>query len=401
MKHVYQRAPCCRICSGALREAWDLGLQFIYSLTANNAAPLRLGVCEQCELVQLMHTVNPDLLYGGEYYYKSGVNDSMRAALKDVVDCARLKVDLIDGDGVIDIGSNDGTLLSNYPDSINKIGFEPSSAYLADKTSNVIIHDFFDRTVTPGVKIITACAMFYDLNDPLIFLKNVNEVLADDGVFIIQMNYLKSMVENCNFDNISHEHLCYYSLRDMDRLLARVNMYVQDAELNAVNGGSIRLYIRKGKGQFTQRVQALREDENHWRINGAWSDQGAMMDIIYKMVIQANSIKVTLQRQLANRKVCGLGASTRGYVILQYCGLELPLIDRNPEKVGKSLGNMPILSEDALGGYDCALILPYHFAEEMAARYAYYRGELITPIPEVRVLQRAQRDSNTSQVANS
>ena len=220
--------------------------------------------------------------------------------------------------------------------------------------------------------------------------------MADDGVFIIQMNYLKSMVENCNFDNISHEHLCYYSLRDMDSLLARVGLYVQDAELNAVNGGSIRLYIRKGKSEYTQdvlsgsrRVQGLREEENRWRINGAWSDQGAMMDIIYKMVIQANSIKVNLQRAIAGRKVCALGASTRGYVILQYAGLELPLIDRNPEKVGKSLGNMSILHEDALDGYDIALILPYHFASEMSKRYAYYRGELICPIPEVRVLPRA------------
>ena len=240
--------------------------------------------------------------------------------------------------------------------------------------------------IAPGAKIITCCAMFYDLNDPLAFLKDVAAVMADDGVFIIQMNYLKSMVENCNFDNISHEHLCYYSLRDMEALCARVNMYVQDAELNAVNGGSIRLYIRKGKGQYTQRVQGLREEENHWRINGAWSSEGAMMDIIYKMVIQANSIKVTLQRQLAGRKVCALGATTRGYVILQYCGLEIPLIDRNPDKIGKSLGNMPIFSEERLGDYDCALILPYHFVNEMRARYANYKGELIVPIPEVTLL---------------
>ena len=338
--------------------------------------------------------MDPDLLYKGEYYYKSGVNDSMRAALKDVVENALRYVELKDFDSVIDIGSNDGTLLSNYLDTINKVAFEPSDAYIADKTSNVIIHDFFsaDSVIYDSlskVKIITACAMFYDLNDPLAFLKDVAQVLADDGVFIVQMNYLKSMVENCNFDNISHEHLCYYSLRDMESLLARVNMYVQDAELNGVNGGSIRLYIRKGKGQYTQRVQGLRQGENQWRINGAWSSEGAMMDIIYKMAIQANSIKMNLQRALAGRKVCALGASTRGYVILQYLGLEMDLIDRNPEKVGKSLGNMPILSEDTLDGYDCALILPYHFASEMASRYANYRGELITPIPEVRMVPRA------------
>ena len=109
MKYVYKRAPCCRVCSGALREAWDLGLQFIYSLEANNAAPLRLGVCEQCELVQLMHTVDPELLYKGEYYYKSGVNESMRAALKDVVENAAKICHIKVFDGVIDIGSNDGT----------------------------------------------------------------------------------------------------------------------------------------------------------------------------------------------------------------------------------------------------------------------------------------------------
>ena len=125
-----------------------------------------------------MHTVDPDLLYGHEYYYKSGVNDSMKRALKDVVENALRYVDLKDFDGVIDIGSNDGTLLSNYLDTINKIGFEPSDAYIADKTSNTIIHDFFsaDSVIYDSlskVKIITCCAMFYDLNDPLAFLKDV------------------------------------------------------------------------------------------------------------------------------------------------------------------------------------------------------------------------------------
>jgi hypothetical protein len=347
--------------------------------------------------VQLRHTVNPEVLYKGEYYYKSGVNDSMRAALKDVVESAHRYTELKEFDHVIDIGSNDGTLLSFYPPKVYTIGFEPSKVkqtYCPD----MYIQKFFNETLyrinapegRKRAKIITACAMFYDLEDPLRFLQDIYKVLDDEGVFIIQMNYLRAMVDNCNFDNISHEHLCYYSIRDMERLTERAGLYIEDAELNGVNGGSVRLYIRKDTDKpraKSNRFTELREKERIWYEDpvydpehpAAQPDKG-VMDRIFNMEMNANFIAENLRDLVDGKRACAVGASTRGYVILQLARLELPLIDRNTEKVGKTLGNMPILSEKQIDDYEVGIVLPYHFMDEMRARYADNRIILINAI---------------------
>jgi len=401
MKHVYRQVTACRVCGYKIELVWDLGLQFIYSLERNNAAPLRLGVCTGCELVQLMDVVNPRLLYGGEYYYRSGVNDSMRKALKDVVDSALKRVELYEGgDYVIDIGSNDGTLLSNYltrTKQITTVGFEPS------RIEDVIepthrFHTFFNARSFNRIfkdaraKIITCCAMFYDLDDPVSFLKDVAKCLDNEGVFIIQMNYLKTMVDNCNFDNISHEHLCYYSLRDMIRITKEAGLYIEDAELNEVNGGSIRLYIRKMTdkpiGQ-SDRLTRLREEERVWYeepVETYYDPESAgIKDRIANMRGNVFRIVEGLRNTIKDKRACAVGASTRGYVILQYASIELPLIDRNPDKVGRSLGNMPILGEEHIDDYEVGLVLPYHFIDEFKVRYKDFLkagGKLLKPLPE-------------------
>jgi len=168
MNHIYTTRKTCRVCDGALDTVWDLGLQFIYSLKQNNAAPITLTVCEKCELVQLKHTVNPDMLYKDEYYYKSGVNKTMRAALWDVVESAQRYVGMVVGDKVVDIGANDGTLLNNYPLAQTRVAFEPSSAGMDIPNSILWIKNYFSaaeykKYFEKPAKVITACAMFYDL----------------------------------------------------------------------------------------------------------------------------------------------------------------------------------------------------------------------------------------------
>jgi hypothetical protein len=329
-------------------------------------------------------------MYREEYYYKSGVNQTMRAALADVVESAQRYTSLTDHDVVIDIGSNDGTLLSNYTKGY-KIGFEPSNV-AQDCPVYYRFHTYFSerefhREFKGAVaKIITACAMFYDLDDPLTFLIDARDCLADDGVLVIQMNYIKTMVDNCNFDNISHEHLCYYSIKDMVGLLARASLYIEDAELNNVNGGSIRFYIRKQdtkpQGQSDRYVQ-LKEKER------IWYEELDIAQRLSGMELEARIIAHELHNTIEGKRACAIGASTRGYVILQFAGLELPLIERNAEKVGKTLGNMPILSEESIDDYEIGIILPYHFADEMQERYKKNKISLLVPIPQVKLLESA------------
>jgi len=231
----------------------------------------------------------------------------------------------------------------------------------------LIIRTFFSaaayklniKTWKPA-KIVTAIAMFYDIDDPHAFLQDVANVLADDGVFIIQMNYLISMVRNLAFDNISHEHLCYYSIRDMKRLCEAAGLHIEDAELNDVNGGSIRLYIRKTTGlpiAQSDRLTQLRFNEDEFYRPG-------VDDRISDMHIAIGETGIEIHRMLKDGRVCALGASTRGYVMLQYFGLDkyiTDIIDRNPEKVGKTLGNYAIKDEVSIDQFDMALILPYFF----------------------------------------
>jgi NDP-4-keto-2,6-dideoxyhexose 3-C-methyltransferase len=329
--------------------------------------------------------VDPSYLYKGNYYYKSGVNKTMRDALKDVVQSAQRYVDLQGGDHVIDIGANDGTLLTYYPSNVHKIAYEPSDietpgyiTRIKDYFGSSLFFKFWQKTS----KIITACAMFYDLDDPHTFLKDVANVLADDGVFIIQMNYLISMVRNLAFDNISHEHLCYYSIRDMKGLCEAAGLHIEDAELNNVNGGSIRLYIRKTSDlpiAQSDRLTQLRFNEDEFYRPG-------LDDRIADMRLAIGDTGNRIHEILKDSHVCALGAGTRGYVILQYWGLDkyvTDIIDRNPEKVGKTLGNYLIKDELSLDQFDKALVLPYFFKDEIIARPTRFHGKYVIPLPEV------------------
>jgi hypothetical protein len=310
----------------------------------------------------------------------------MRRALKDVVESAQKYIELKDTDYVVDIGANDGTLLRNYPRNINCVAYEPSDAIDMIRLDMIRIKKLFSNidyinNGWPRAKIITAIAMFYDLNEPFFFLGECRSILDDEGVLIIQMNYLLTMVDNLSFDNISHEHLCYYSIRDMVHLCERANLYIQDAQLNDINGGSIRFYIKKitdkPSGKSDRLAQLIEAEERWYELVDVWTR-------IRDMKSKVDAYDYTLRRQLSEGTPCAIGASTRGYVLLQYYGLDEfidIIIERNPEKIGKTLGNYTIKDEKALDEYDKALILPYFFRDEIRARSKDYKGEFLYPIP--------------------
>ena len=324
----------------------------------------------------------------------------MRRALSDLAtkayEVARPKYN----DIVVDIGCNDGTLLRSYnTPGLMLVGFEPAENLVpeARKGTSWVFNDFFNaRTYTKKfgenkAKIITSVAMFYDLEDPNSFVTDVARILAPDGVWIVQQNYLATMLEHNGFDNIGHEHLEYYSLGTMRKLLDRHGLQVFEVETNDVNGGSFRTFIcHKGRFPVGESVSSMEKHEARLALDELVTYEKFAANI---GKIRSQLHEFVVQEVRRGKTVYVYGASNRGNTILQYCGLDHTLIkkatDANPEKWGrKTAGTLiPIVpNEEAReDGPDYFLVLPHHFLEEIRREESQYLksgGKLIVPLPE-------------------
>lgn len=404
----------CRICgSDKLSPLFSLGTQYVNNFIDQDElekcvqAPLEMVFCEKCSLVQLKHTAPQELLYARFYWYKSGVTDTMRRALHDITETVERMFPLKEGDVVLDIGSNDGTMLRTYtvPDLV-LVGVEPATN-LADEGKIGLTHfinDFwvyekYYDAVGKKAKIITAIGMFYDMEDPNQFIADSAEALTDDGVFIAQLMCLKSMLDQNDVGNICHEHLEYYSLDSLEYLFNKNGLEIMDVELNDVNGGSYRIYARKlgatvkpAEGA-SERVEKIREEERNLSDNKVYNDFFDRLEENKKKCV--DFIKQEISR---GKKVWIYGASTKGNVILQYYGLDHTMIEaaseRSPWKWGKyTVGTMiPCVSEEEArkAQPDYFLVLPYAFIDEFYEREKEWRargGKFIVPLPEFRVME--------------
>jgi NDP-4-keto-2,6-dideoxyhexose 3-C-methyltransferase len=411
----------CRVCDGALESILSLGEQFVSDFVDPDQpdglkAELDLVLCHDCGLLQLRDTVPPESLYRN-YWYQSGTNASMRDALAEIATEVAYLAHLADGDAVLDIGSNDGTLLDSYPTKgVYKIGFDPSQnlAELSKKVADHVVIDFFNaRTYfdTPEVggrspKAVTSIAMFYDLEDPNQFVADIKSVMHEEGVWIVQMSYLPLMLKQNAFDNICHEHLEYYSLHSFTALLDRHDFEVVDMQLNDVNGGSFRVYIRNRgareesfgdatyRGLAQERVSAFRRREEEMRLDQLETYQEFAQRVER---VKADVVGFVTEQVAAGKSVYVYGASTKGNTLLQYFGLDHTMIaaaaERNPGKWGKvTVGTrIPIVSEeDARAAKpDHFLVLPWHFMEEFEERerpYLLAGGRFIVPLPHFMLL---------------
>lgn len=422
--HVTTRITC-RLCgSPSLTPVIDLGHQYLSNLFVTGdldppkrRVPLQMVRCNPalveraCGLVQLRHTVQPEVLFD-TYWYQSGVNRSMREALQDIAHKAESLVHLKPGDVVLDIGCNDGTLLHQYTSpGIRKVGVDPVKNFASEATRDgiTLIEDFFTartyhQRVREKAKIVTTIAVLYDLDDPRKFVEDVHAVLDSRGIWIVQMSYLPLMLAQTAFDNICHEHLCYYSLTTTRKLLTPLGLEVFDVEVNDVNGGSFRLYIKHTR---------CPERETTPRVNDLMRYEFALAletDTPYLQFLrQALQVKRRLGAMLQDilnrgKRVFVYGASTKGNVLLQYCGLSAKQIpyaaDRNPRKWGAStLGtNIQIISEEEARKKqpDYLLVLPWHFLPEILDREAEYLekgGTLIVPLPKpVKITKKNARE---------
>lgn len=394
----------CRSCkSDDLKEVLSLGDQYLSDFIEPNdnkppKSPLTLFLCRSCSLLQLGETVPSSVLYTSRYGYKSGISNTIREDLRSVVIGAVHRVTLQEGDCVVDIGSNDGTLLSYYPASLYRVGVEPieklARESLEQKRADFVINDFFNYSwfskylPNEKAKIITAISMFYDLDDPNGFVRDLVSILHPEGVIVIQQNYLAGMLKQHAFDNVVHEHLEYYSLSSLEKLLNRHGLEVFDVEENTINGGSFRTYIR-----HMDVVKRMRLREKRLRLDSEWT----YMLFALKVRTIRKQLYEFIKREVEKGKmVYALGASTRGGTLLQSCGLDHTLIkgamERNPEKWGKIMAStdIPIISEEQArkDKPDYLLVLPWFFADEIKKREAEYvknGGALIFPLPKLEV----------------
>ena len=411
----------CRLCGNdSLLPAVSLGHQFIggafakpdCSPPSQRTVPLDLVRCSPelnenaCGLVQLRHSVPPNVLYAS-YWYRSGINETMRVHLSDIAHDAEWFVNLKAGDLVVDIGCNDGTLLNSYRTKrIKKLGIDPANVVChAIKSGLKVVNDFFSHGAFSSVypkqkaKIITSIAMFYDLENPCDFVLDIEKCLADDGIWVVELSYLPSMLKMNSFDTICHEHLGYYGFAQMEYALSVWGMEAIDVTLNGSNGGSFRIVAAhagkiKPPAEATERMRALRLSE----FDGEYDNAKPYFDFSHNISVIRKDIMDFLVTAKSRRKVVhGYGASTKGNTTLQFCGITpelLPYIaDRNPDKFGTSTvgTNIPIISEEESRAMrpDYYLALPWHFIDGFKKReheFLAHGGQFIVPMPHVHLI---------------
>ncbi len=409
----------CRICkSKDLIPIISLNEQYIATFTPkeneilqlSDKFPLELVRCNVekngCGLVQLLHSIPKDFLYK-RYFYRSGINKTMNDNLSEIVKEAISKVELNKNDLVLDIGCNDGTLLQNYQNmDVQMVGFDPAEnmAEFSKKTGAQIIINYFNENsfkkefVNKKAKIITSIAMFYDLDDPNIFVKDISKILDDEGIWVIELSYLPLMIKQNAFDTIVHEHLEYYHLKVLEKLFLKHGLKVVDIFLNEINGGSIRLFIKHENqnilDEAQDRIKKIQDDEDELGL-----DTEKPYIEFFKRCEDLKEKTVSFIRNEINngKRIFAYGASTKGNTLLQFYGLDNKEIekvaDRNSDKWGrKTVGtNIQIISENEArkSKPDYFLILPWHFLDEFIDREKEFLnngGKFIVPLPEFKII---------------
>lgn len=402
----------CRLCgSEALEQVLNLGEQALTGVFPASmgeevpVGPLRLLWCRSCTLLQLAHSFDPKELYGKNYGYRSGLNASMVQHLEREARSLEALVGLAPGDVVLDIGSNDGTLLRSYEtERLRRIGIDPTAAKFAEyyPPDAVVAADFFSAArfhelSDQPARIVTSLAMFYDLEDPVAFARDVRDCLADEGVWHFEQAYLPAMLRSTAYDTVCHEHLEYYSLATVRQILEEVDLDIVDVRFNRVNGGSFGVTATHPGSRISARRGLIDWATAHEARVGL--DTEAPYRDFEARVSQHRQDLLELVGTLRSEgaTLLGYGASTKGNVILQFCGFTGSEIDAiaevNPDKFGRVTpgSRIPIVSEDEARQRrpDYMIVFPWHFRDGIVSREEEFLrsgGRLIFPLPEIEIL---------------
>lgn len=396
----------CRLCGakvlGPVLELGDFRFTGLFPRpgTEVGGGPLTLVCCGECGLVQLAHQYDPSDLYGASYGYRSGLNQSMATHLQSKARGLATQAKLEAGDVALDIGCSDGTLLRAYDEKVTRIGIDPSAGKFRKYHPGgmIFVEDFFSAAAferqLPGrrAKLVTSIAMFYDLERPLDFAKEVAAVLDDEGLWHLEQSYLPAMLEVNAYDTICHEHTEYYALAQIMWIMERAGLKIVDVYRNDINGGSFALTVAKRASahpEATAAVAAMMDVERALRL-----DTRAPFDAFMARVEKERQALRELLERLSRegKRVYGYGASTKGNVVLQYCGIDARLLPKiaevNADKFGAETPgtHIPIVSEAEARADkpDCFLVLPWHFRKGIEQREQPFKaqgGQLIFPLP--------------------
>lgn len=405
----------CRICGNSnLNLVVDLGTQYLTGVfpksidsDAITKGPLELVKCtggnDVCGLVQLRHSFPATEMYGATYGYRSGLNPSMVNHLQSKVSKIEKLIPLGRDSLIIDIGSNDGTTLAAYKLGPRLIGIDPAAAKYASYYPNHVefIPDFFSADLIQNssngkkASVVTSFAMMYDLDDPVLFAKQVASVLHQDGIWMFEQSYLPLMVERMAYDTICHEHIEYYGLRQIDWILKLANLRIIEIEFNEINGGSFSVIATPNRSSIRSNTQDINNLLDH-EVALGYND----LQPLIKFSEKVSESKTHLTKQVENilgkkQSICGLGASTKGNVLLQYANLNSSAVqcigDVNPDKWGCFTPGtwIPIVSEpEALDrNSDFLLVLPWHFRDFFVSSNNFHGRNLIFPLPTFEIVK--------------
>lgn len=402
------------VVSGAtLEPLFSLGELYVSDFLKEGEEPkgppceMALGFDPVSKAVQLTKQPDSDLMWGSMYYYRSAVNPAMQEALGDLANKTCKSIPESDKKTVyLDIASNDGYLLSTVDkNKYQRVGIDPSDYPEAKDNTDVNIQEYFSAKAFKNAGFtkasrISCAACFYDVDNPLDFLKDVHEILEDDGLFTLQVSYTPANILQTEIGVICHEHLSYYNLTSLKWMLDRTGFVIRDIELNNVNGGSIRLYLQK-EGAANNYLTPADKDISRIRVESllAWEESAGFNDPqTYKdfyeqmLALKNETVDFIKKAKSEGKSIWGYGASTKGNTLLQFFGIDHTLIDGIAEKQDFKWGrhtigtNIPIYSEEDMrkAQPDYLLVLPWFFRDTFIKReqdYLKKGGTMIFPAP--------------------
>lgn len=412
---MVKKIKACRICGNKeLVSVVDLGEQYLtgvfprkHEVNTITKGPLRLVKCHGnnncCGLLQLEHSYELGEMYGDNYGYRSGLNQSMVAHLKNKVNKILDFVDLKTNDLVIDIGSNDGTTLTTFSPDLQLVGIDPTGDKFKDFYPDHIqlIPDFFsdslvkERFPNKKAKVITSFSMFYDLESPQQFVNQISSILdPNDGVWVFEQSYMPLMLERKSYDTICHEHLEYYGLYQIIWLLDKADLKIIDIEINDINGGSFSITAAKNSTHYSKnlkKINQLLEKEKLAKLDTLEPYLNFQLDTQNSRLELLDFIR---EAKNDGKKIAALGASTKGNVILQYCDINSSQIDSIGEVNEYKFGTftpgslIPIKSEEKVLNEksDYLIILPWHFKDFFVNNKKFNNRRLVFPLPKLEII---------------
>jgi len=409
----YKEISTCRIGGGQnLVSVLSLGNQALTGVFPKTpydnvtVGPLEIVWCPSSGLLQLKHSYEPSEMYGENYGYRSGLNQSMVDHLTNKIRYLERLVSLNDNDVVVDIGSNDCTTLNAYKNkNISRIGIDPTGKkFLHYYPENVrLVPDFFSANAYHSIekksaRIITSIAMFYDLESPIQFAKEIESILDVNGIWHFEQSYMPSMLRLNSYDTICHEHLEYYSLNSVQKIMEKSGLKIIDVVMNSINGGSFAVTATKITNKSIKVNHAVIDWLLEQEIKMGLNTEKPYIEFKERVFRHRDDLKRLIDNlNRDGKKILGYGASTKGNVMLQFCGLtakDIPAIaEVNPEKYGRITpgSHIPIISESEAKSMkpDYFLVLPWHFKEGILRRESEYLasgGRFIFPFPEIEII---------------